>query len=107
MAIAPLTAPASPNEVQEKINEIIQAGGGATVATATLSASGWSSAKKQTVSVTEVTASNAVIVTPAPASLYAYGSAGVYCSAQSSGKLTFTADVTPTADLTVNIMIYD
>lgn len=107
MAILPLTVPASPNEVQAKINEIIQAGGGAAVAVATLAASGWSSAKKQTVSVTGVTAANTVVVTPAPASLSAYGSAGVCCSAQSEGKLTFTADVMPTVSLTVNILIYD
>lgn len=107
MTISPLAVPASPNEAQGKINEIIQAGVSVTVAVAALPASGWSAARKQTVTVAGVTASNTVAVSPAPGSLDAYGMAGVRCSAQSSGKLTFAADVTPAEDLTVNIMLYD
>lgn len=78
-----------------------------TVKTATLSASNWSSSKKQTVTVEGVTAANNVVVAPVPASLLNYCSAGVYCSSQSSGKLTFSAEVTPDTALTVNVMIYD
>ena len=71
--------------------------------TATLTTT-WSS-KTQTVSVTGVTASNTVIITPAPASYNAYCEYGVYCSAQSSGTLTFTCDEVPTSALTVNVLI--
>lgn len=73
-------------------------------ASVTLSASAWSS-KKQTVSVSGVTAGNTVLVTPAPASFVAYGEAVVYCSAQGSGNLTFTCDEVPTVSLTVNVLI--
>ena len=73
-------------------------------ASVTLTASGWSS-KKQTVSVSAVTASNTVLVTPAPGSYVAYGEAVVYCSAQGNGSLTFTCDEVPTANLTVNVLI--
>ena len=72
--------------------------------TATLSASSWSS-NAQTVSVSGVTASNTVIVSPAPASHKAYGEAGVYCSAQATDSLTFTCESVPSAALTVNVTI--
>lgn len=75
-----------------------------TTATASLATASWSSLS-QTVSVTGVTASNTVICTPAPASHDAYCKAGVYCSAQASGTLTFKCTTTPTAALTVNVMI--
>lgn len=73
-------------------------------ATATLSASGWSS-NAQTVNVAGVTADNTVIVAPAPTSVTAYGEAAVYCSAQGAGTLTFSCEDVPTADLTVNVVI--
>lgn len=72
--------------------------------TVNLRTSGWSG-NVQTVSVSGVTASNSVIVAAAPASREAYADAGVYCSAQASGKLTFTAEDTPTENLTVNVLI--
>ena len=71
--------------------------------TATLSTT-WSS-NQQTISVTEVTASNTVIVTPAPTSYNMYCECGVYCSAQAENSLTFTCDEVPTSSLTVNIVI--
>lgn len=72
--------------------------------TVTLSESNWAS-NKQTVSVSGATASNTVIVSPAPASHKAYGEAGVYCSAQAADSLTFTCESVPSAALTVNITI--
>jgi hypothetical protein len=72
--------------------------------TASLSASGWASGE-QTVSVSGVTASNVVIVSPDPGSYVAYGEANVRCIAQTSGKLTFACDDVPSANLTVNIVI--
>lgn len=73
-------------------------------ATASLAVASWSN-KQITVSVSGVTASNTVIVSPAPASVEAWGKAGVYCSAQASGTLTFKCSTTPTAALTANIVI--
>ena len=69
-----------------------------------LTVAGWSS-KKQTISVAGVTASNCVIVAPAPASQEAYVAAGIKCTTQASGKLTFTCQSVPTAALTVNVAI--
>lgn len=71
---------------------------------ATLSASSWSNLT-QTVSVSGVTASNTVIITPAPSSHTSYCASGVYCSAQASGTLTFTCTEKPTSALTVNVLI--
>ena len=73
--------------------------------TVTLLASELGANKTTTVSVAGVTENNIVIVSPDPSSLKAYGDAGCYCSAQSVGQLTFSADKTPSADLTVNVVI--
>lgn len=73
--------------------------------TASLTVSGWGTGLTQTVSVSDVTASNTVIVSPDAASHTAYTEANVRCTAQESGKLTFTCDEKPTAALTVNVVI--
>lgn len=78
---------------------------GKSTKTASLTTSGWSSSMTQTVSVSGVTSSNTVVVSPAPASYAAYTEANVRCTAQASGKLTFTCDTVPTAALTVNVLI--
>lgn len=75
-------------------------------ATASLAVASWSSSK-QTVSVSGVTAGNTVIVTAAPASYEHYNECAVRCSAQAAGTLTFTCTDTPTAALTVNILILE
>ena len=74
--------------------------------TVTLTSAWWSS-KSQTVSATWVTASNTVIVSPAPSSLSDYITDWVYCSAQWSGTLTFTCSTTPSSAITVNVVIID
>lgn len=71
--------------------------------TATLASTGWTS-NTYTASVTGVTASNTVIVSPDPASYSDYVSAGIYCSAQASGTLTFKCTTTPTSAITVNVV---
>ena len=73
-------------------------------ATATIATTGWSS-NQLTVSVTGVTASNTVIVSPAPASVAEWASCGIYCSAQGSGTLTFTCTTVPSSALTANVLI--
>lgn len=74
--------------------------------TATLPSSGWSSStKSQTINVAVVSVDDDVVVTYAPESHDAYVNAGVYCSAQADGTLTFKCNKIPTANLTVNIML--
>ena len=69
-----------------------------------LLAADWSS-NTQTVSVQGVTASNFVIVSPAPASATDYAAAGILCTAQASNSLTFTCTQTPSNDIDVNVLI--
>jgi len=73
-------------------------------ATATLTVAGWSN-NTQSVTVSGVTSSNNVIVTPAPASQVDYGKSLVRCTAQATNSLTFACEKTPTAALTVNVLI--
>lgn len=76
-----------------------------------LKASGWaSSAKTQTTTVSGVLADETkqlITPTPALASQTAYYNAGIRCTGQSAGKLTFTAKTIPTADLTVYVTIQE
>lgn len=70
-----------------------------------ISVANWNATTTCTKSVTGVTSSNNVIVTPDPSSISDWASSGVYCSAQGSGTLTFTASSTPSANLTANVLI--
>lgn len=79
-------------------------GGGSTSATATLAVNDWSS-NTQTVSVTGVTSSNNVIVSAAPASQADYTAAGVICTSQGAGTLSFSCQTVPSSALTVNVLI--
>lgn len=72
--------------------------------TVTLTSAWWSSST-QTVTATGVTASNTVIVSPAPSSIADYTAWWVYCSAQGTNSLTFTCDTDPSNDITVNVVI--
>lgn len=63
------------------------------------------SSKEITVSATGVTASNTVIVSPAPANINDYASNSVYCYSQSSWSLTFKCNTVPSGDITVNVLI--
>ena len=59
----------------------------------------------QTITVEGMTAEARIIVSPAPASLDAYGAVGVRCTEQGANSLTFSCDSAPESDLTVNILI--
>lgn len=59
-----------------------------------------------TISVSGVTATNNVVVSPAPASMNDYGLHGVRCVSQAAGQLTFGADVQPSTPITVNLLIF-
>ena len=71
---------------------------------ATLTVAGWSS-NKQTVTVSGITASQHLVIAPAPASYVAYGESMVRCITQAANSLTFRCEDVPTAALTVNILI--
>lgn len=68
-----------------------------------IAASAWSS-KTATVSCSAVTASNTLIVAPAPASYAAWGNSKIRATAQTAGQITFTCDTVPTATVSVNIV---
>ena len=72
--------------------------------TARLAVADWSS-NTQTVSVTGMTADGVVFVNPTPANQSAYTSAGILCTAQAAGTLTFTCDTVPSADITVTVVM--
>jgi hypothetical protein len=71
--------------------------------TITLTAAGWSS-NTQTVSVTGVSATGVVLVSPDPTDQSAYTSAGIICTSQAANSLTFTCSTTPSADIDVNVV---
>ena len=72
----------------------------------TLTASGWNAnTKTQTVSVSGVTATGNLIITAAPDSYMAYAKAGVRCTAQGAGTLTFACETVPTANVVANVLI--
>ena len=72
----------------------------------TLRASGWNAnAKTQTVSVSVVTATANCIITAAPDSYMAYAEAGVRCTAQGAGTLTFACETVPTDNVAANVLI--
>lgn len=77
----------------------------------TLTVAGWDgTAKTQTVNVTGVLADETkqlILPMPTSASMSAYTEAGIMCTGQAAGKLTFTADTVPTAAIEVYVTISD
>jgi len=73
--------------------------------TLSIATSAWSNKTAQ-VTATGVTASNTVIVSPAPASITAWGDAGIKCTAQAANSLTFTCEEVPTSAISVNVVIF-
>lgn len=74
-----------------------------TSVTVSLTVEGWSG-NQQTVSASNVTASNIVWVSPTPASFTVYGEAGIYASAQADGTLTFTCATAPATAISVEVV---
>lgn len=72
--------------------------------TTTLTAAGWSS-NAQTITVTGVTSSNTVIISPSPSNMEDYTNAGIVCTIQETNSLTFECDTTPTSAIDVNVVI--
>jgi phage minor structural protein len=71
--------------------------------TVTLTTSGWSSLS-QSVTVSGLLSNAIVICSPAPSSKAVADAAGVYCSAQAAGSLTFRCNKLPTAAITMNVL---
>lgn len=69
-----------------------------------LTVANWSN-NSQTITATDVTASNNVIISPAPASIDNYVAANIKCTAQAANSLTFTCTTTPTAAISVNVLV--
>ena len=78
---------------------------------ATLTVAGWdSTAKTQTVNVADVLADETkqlILPMPTSVSMTAYTEAGIMCTGQAAGKLTFTADTVPTETIEVYVTISD
>lgn len=72
--------------------------------TVSIAANSWSN-NEVTVPVTGVTTSNDVVVSPAVASLDDYIAAGIVCTAQGSGTLTFSCEDVPSNAISVNVLI--
>lgn len=72
--------------------------------TVTLAVADWSD-DSQTVSVTGITADGVVLVSPIPTDQSAYTTAGILCTAQAAGTLTFICSTTPSADIDVNVVM--
>lgn len=73
--------------------------------TVSLTTTGWSS-NSRTITANGVTASNNVIVTPAPGAHYDnYIAAGIQCTGQGANSLTFTRKTANTSQITVNVLI--
>ena len=77
----------------------------ASTRTVTLDVAGWPSDRHRIAAVEGVTATNTVIVAPAPESIGTYGKCGVYAAAQGEGSLTFVCAKQPEESLTVNMLI--
>ncbi|MBR1919831.1 MAG: hypothetical protein IJ831_09435 [Spirochaetales bacterium] len=73
--------------------------------TFTIAVSAWSSSGTATVSVSGVTSSNCVLPSPVPSSISAWQDAGIVCTAQGSGTLTFTADTVPTVAISMVALV--
>lgn len=93
--------------VVAQVNQIVASKQNQHIAkTVTLSASGWSGTTlMQTVSAAGVTANNTVFIAPAVASYENYTAAGIVCTAQGAGTLTFKCKTLPDSSISVNIAI--
>ena len=72
--------------------------------TIALPVSNWSD-NTQTINVTDVTSENTIIVSYSPEAYEAYSDAGIRCTGQGNGILTFFCESTPNADIPVNVVI--
>lgn len=74
---------------------------------ANVAANSWSASNTVNVTIQDVTASNTIIVTPAPASFLDWSNCGIRCTAQASNQITLTARSKPSAQITVQVLIFN
>lgn len=91
------------------LGSVASSGGGSSssIATAsgTLLASDWLN-NSQTIEVTGILPTSALLVGAHPDSLEEYGNSKIYATAQATNSITFTCETVPTSNLTVNIFIF-
>lgn len=94
------------SKIESQVNSMIgNKANKSTSVTVTLTAASWSG-NTQTVSVTGVTDTNNVAVSPSGRdSTTAWADGEVLCTSQGSNTLTFTCTTVPTADITVSVVI--
>lgn len=68
--------------------------------------SGWNSEGQQTIAIDGMTTTATVFAGGDLGSEPEYSDCGVYCSAQSAGKLIFTAVFQPVEDLVANVVVF-
>jgi len=73
----------------------------------TLDYNNWDQNNTITVSYSRISADNLVQVSPDPTSADDYVDAGILCTAQGTGTLTFTCKTVPTNDITVNVVVWN
>lgn len=69
-----------------------------------ISVADWNGGTTCTKSIPFTGEPDSIIVAPAPASITEWASTGVYCSSQTTTTATFACSVTPTSDITANIL---
>ena len=67
----------------------------------------WNADKTYTVTVDAATVDNPIIVGPKPDNISNYGVYGIKCISQGNKTLTFSCDIIPKEDVTVNVFIFD
>lgn len=90
------------------LSEVLSGKAGMQVAEVTLLSDSWTGTAEgfeQTVSLSGITADQAVIVAAAPENYMAYAECSIYCAEQGTGTLVFLAASMPQQDLTVNVLI--
>ena len=94
------------SKIESQVNSMIgNKANKSTSVTVTLASASWSG-NTQTVSVTGVTDTNNVVVSPSGRdSTEAWADGEVLCTSQGSNTLTFTCTTVPTADITVSVVI--
>lgn len=75
-----------------------------TVYTGTATSGGWSS-NTQAVTISGISSSDNIIVSPAPASFTVWRDNGVYCSAQADNSITLKCDSAPSSNITVQVLV--
>ena len=94
---------------REYVSAIINDSAIPIMAQVTLATANWDdTAKSQTVAIAGVladTTAQYIQINPIPASMHYAIEAGVYCSAQADGVLTFSCSVIPVEDIVVNVIL--